>query len=321
VNVFVQAVNGLYGPEAEDFELSDRYQRHVLASLTWVHKAITGPVLDHLGLDPREPGDCPRLWWAPGGLLGLLPLHAAGDYDAPEPVLTADRVVSSYTPTIRHLLHARSQAAKTGPSGLRGFAAALERTPGGVHPPLPYARDEVARLQGSAPGVFGDLLLNELADRAAVLEALDRSDIAHFVCHAHNDADKPASSGIVLHDHGTAPLTVGDLSHLRLERRRLAYLSACRTAQATSATLLDESLHLAAACQVAGFPYVVGTLWPVLDRHSPEFAERFYTALGENGGLDLGHCAMAVHKAQAALRSEGLERAPHMWASWLHYGA
>ncbi|MEU5154446.1 CHAT domain-containing protein [Glycomyces sp. NPDC021274] len=321
VNLFIRAIEGLYGPDAEDFELADRHQRHVLGALTWVHNAITGPVLDHLGSDRQAPEDCPRLWWAPGGLLGLLPLHAAGDYDAPDPVLTADRVVSSYTPTIRHLLYSRSQAAKAGTAGLQGFAAAVERTPGGGYAPLPYAGDEVARLRRSAPGVFSGVLLNEQADRAAVLERLEHSDIAHFICHARNDADNPAASGIVLHDHGTAPLTVGDLSQLRLERRRLAYLSACRTAQATSATLLDESLHLAAACQVAGFPYVVGTLWPVLDRHSPEFAERFYTALGEGGGFDLGRSATAVHKAQALLRSQGLERAPHMWASWLHYGA
>ena len=54
----------------------------------------------------------PRLWWCPTGPLTLLPLHTAGHHveaaaGASPPRTVLDRVVSSYTPTLRALLEAR----------------------------------------------------------------------------------------------------------------------------------------------------------------------------------------------------------------------
>jgi hypothetical protein len=78
-----------------------------------------GPVLEALGYRdrPREDMPWPRVWWAPGGHLGQLPLHAAGHYvgqlsgdHAGRNVM--DRVISSYTPTVRALGYAREQAAR-----------------------------------------------------------------------------------------------------------------------------------------------------------------------------------------------------------------
>jgi hypothetical protein len=77
-----------------------------------------GPVLEALGYRDRPREDMPwrRVWWAPGGHLGQLPLHAAGHYvgqlsgdHAGRNVM--DRVISSYTPTVRALGYAREQAA------------------------------------------------------------------------------------------------------------------------------------------------------------------------------------------------------------------
>jgi hypothetical protein len=83
--------------------------------LGWLWDKIAGPVLDTLGYAHRS-GELPRLWWCPTGLLGLLPLHAAQRYDSGQARDTGviDRVVSSYTPTIRALNSAEFKARMVG---------------------------------------------------------------------------------------------------------------------------------------------------------------------------------------------------------------
>jgi hypothetical protein len=81
----------------------------MLDVLAWIWDTITGPILDHLGhTHPVEEGRrWPRIWWSPTGPLTVLPLHAAGHHvDDGRAVL--DRVVSSYTPTVRMLTRART---------------------------------------------------------------------------------------------------------------------------------------------------------------------------------------------------------------------
>jgi hypothetical protein len=52
------------------------------------------------------------------------------------------------------------------------------------------------------------------------------------------------------------PLTVGDIAALKLDYPQLAYLSACHAASSIAYRLLDEAIHMAGACQLAGFPSV-----------------------------------------------------------------
>jgi hypothetical protein len=62
------------------------------------------------------------MWWVPTGNLSYLPLHAAGRDD--ECVL--DRVVSSYTPTVRSLL--ASGSARRGATTCRSWRS--QKRPG-----------------------------------------------------------------------------------------------------------------------------------------------------------------------------------------------
>src|SRR5882724_6777481 len=73
-------------------------------------------VLEHLGYTGEPTGPWPRVWWCPTGPLTLLPIHAAGDHRTPGAAVL-DRVVSSYTPTLRALVEARSDPGRqrTGP--------------------------------------------------------------------------------------------------------------------------------------------------------------------------------------------------------------
>jgi hypothetical protein len=102
--------------------------------LEWLWDNAAEPVLRTLGYDEPADGEvAPRVWWAPGGLLSLLPLHAAGRQGSTAGASVMDRVVSSYTPTIRALRYARQQAAAPG-----GPGRALRRSRGprlaGVRP-------------------------------------------------------------------------------------------------------------------------------------------------------------------------------------------
>ncbi|MCA2227374.1 CHAT domain-containing protein [Nonomuraea aurantiaca] len=53
-----------------------------------------------------------------------------------------------------------------------------------------------------------------------------------------------------------------ELTSLVIDDGYLAYLSACTTAFG-GVELLDESVHIASALQLAGFTHVIGTLWPI----------------------------------------------------------
>jgi Tetratricopeptide repeat len=148
VNAFHQALDAA----------GDQEQAVLHEVLAWLWDAAAQPVLNALGyhaLPEAEPW--PRVWWATGGLLGLLPLHAAGHHNPARPGHTViDRVISSYTPTIRALHHARQQAAaapaKPSPDGPRSLIVAMPATPDLPRPaPLPYALREASMLARLLP--------------------------------------------------------------------------------------------------------------------------------------------------------------------------
>jgi CHAT domain-containing protein len=270
------------------------------------------------------------VWWAPGGLLGLLPLHAAGRHDLRHRGQTViDRVVSSYTPTIRALHHARRQAAiaaATGPD--RSLIVAMPTTPDLPASSLPFAAHEAALLADRlpAPVMLSEPVPGQAFDtvptRDTVLKHLPDCTIAHFACHATHDPADPSRSRLLLHDHATAPLTVASLAPLRLQRAHLAYLSACSTAFHGTA-LLDESIHLASAFQLAGFPHVIATLWQIPDPIAPTVADAFYTRLrsgSDTTTLDPTRAAHALHDATRTLRAQRPDR-PSLWAAYVHAGA
>ncbi|MFD7285850.1 CHAT domain-containing protein [Streptomyces sp. NPDC059863] len=288
-----------------------RAQRVVRDTLTWLWQAATGPVLDHLGIPAVPDGPLPRVWWSPGGVLGTLPLHAATPQDGAPGAL--GRVVSSYTPTLRALRHARQRVAR--PAGTGALVVAVGEAAGLA--PLPAAHREAERLARLLPG--SEVLTGASATHATVVSALPRHAYAHFACHARGDLERPSGSRLVLHDHTERPLTVRDLARLRLPSVRLAYLSACDTLR-TSPELADESVHIVSALQIAGFPHVVGSLWHVDDTIGAGVAQSVYEALSAgDGALDVGRTAEALHATVCALR-DTYPRTPSLWACQVHAG-
>ena len=349
--------------DADPAARPDRSQDPLREVLAWLWDVAVEPVLDALGVHgpPEEGAPWPRVWWATGGLLGLLPVHAAGHHAPGPPGRTViDRVVSSHTPTVRALHHARQKAAAVrteasaatmthaGSEGARDFSesvrpgfpssliVAMPTTPEpAVAGPLPFAATEAALLAarlpdpvlllepGSVPDSVASLAGRppKTPTRDAVLEQLRTCAIAHFACHGTAEPADASRSRLLLHD---APLTVADMATVRLERAELAYLSACRTAF-HGAPLLDESVHLASAFQLAGFPHVIAALWEIPDPLAPTIADAFYARLSSSSAasavaMDTGRAAEALHHTLRDLRDQYPDR-PSLWGAYIHAGA
>ncbi|NUP25211.1 MAG: CHAT domain-containing protein [Nocardia sp.] len=261
-------------------------------------------------------------------------------------------MVSSDTPSVAALRHARRRTAGTDPgTARRALVVSMPTTPG-IPGRLHHVPAEAGMLTTRLPGV---ITLTEpepepgaaappvaaavatigpdpaasttagadggLPTRDRVLRLLRECSIVHFACHGVSDTADPSRSRLLLHDHATAPFTVAALAPLDLGHARLAYLSACETAT-TGPELIDEAIHLASAFQLAGYPQVIGTLWTVDDETSTEIADRFYAALTPSGGVvpDTSRAAHALHDAVRTMRD--IYRAtPSLWAAHLHAGA
>ncbi len=293
--------------------------------LEWLWDAAAAPVLHQLGhVAAHETGQpWRRIWWIPGGLLGLLPLHAAGYHRRGTGETVLDRVVSSYTPTVRALAHARDHAAEWAPR--RTLIVAMPTTPGQLTLPSVMAEADMLRRRLPSPTMLIErpgTVDESTPTRDTVLALLPDADIAHFSCHGSSDPVDPSRSLLLLHDYREDPFTVASLIPVRLQRAQLAYLSACRTARNTAAHLLDEAIHLASAFQLAGYPHVVGTLWTIYDTIAVDVARAFYAGLEtQRQALDVSQSAQALHHSVRDLRdNRNLASVPSQWAAYLHTG-
>jgi tetratricopeptide (TPR) repeat protein len=294
-----------------------KHQREVREVLAWLWESVAEPVLSALGITsaPRDGRLPSRLRWSATGPLTLLPLHAAGLPDVPG-ACVADRVVSSYTPTLRLLGDASSPAAGT--SRREGhLVVPVPHSSLMPHRPLEGAGQEAAHVVSTVPGARP--LPEEAVSALAVRAGLRGARGVHFACHGQSDARHPSRSHLVLRDE---TLTVADLMTERLDGLELAVLSACSTAHAGE-RLPDEVLHLTSAFRVAGARHVVGTLWETGDRSAAEFTKAFYASLGAlpyDGTRDTAddRVATAVHRAVRQVRAQ--QPSPRAWAPFVHVG-
>ncbi len=280
--------------------------------LGWLWDAVTEPVLSALGVTgPPPPGrPPPRLWWIPTGPLSLLPLHAAGHHVDQPGDTVMDRVVSSYTPTIRALRYAQAVSAVSVPGDGQLVVVAMPRTAGMLD--LPAARLEADLLAARFPGV--QPLVGDNARRGAVLEALPAARWVHVACHATNNLVQPSRSGLMLRD---GLLSVADIARLHVPEAELAYLSACGTA-GVDVRLADESIHVSSAFRLAGFPHVVATLWPIDDATAVAVADTTYARLA--GPAPDATPARALHRAVLERREAHAGHHPIRWAAHIHSG-
>ncbi|WP_193318092.1 MULTISPECIES: CHAT domain-containing protein [Streptomyces] len=301
-------------------------QQRILEVLSLLWDTVAEPVLRHLGhtAPPPQGSPWPRIWWCPVGISAFLPLHAAGHHaDGAPSSAVMDRVISSYTPTIRALGHAR--APRSYASGQRPamvdnpsmLVVAVPDAPGS--PPLPGVVSEVDLLLRKFPTATVLPAPGTPATHDEITAALVNGHIAHFACHGLADPADPADSRLLLHDHLEHPLTIVDIARLRLPHGELAFLSACSTTD-TDLRHADEATHLSAAFQLAGYRSVIGTLWPVNDHAAAGIADAFYTQLSHGGTAPAAASAfLALHHAVRTHRARH-PTMPTQWAAYVHSG-
>ncbi|KAF8850410.1 hypothetical protein BDZ45DRAFT_602885 [Acephala macrosclerotiorum] len=295
--------------------------------LKWLWDEAVEPVLRELELiSPTPPDRLPRIWWVTSGLMGLLPLHAAGSNWRSKRENTMSHVLSSYVPTFKALKHARSKDLKL-EDGVKQLPLIVSM-PVTPEPLRKKYRDlevkkEIEGIMKSFSLLQETKSLLEGPTRKDVLKELESASIAHFICHGESEELHPSESGLILQDRR---LTVRDLAASSLGKAQIAYLSACHTADTKSKELIDESIHIASAFQLVGFPHVIGTLWPMRTKYAEKAAPMFYKALVDNlkkGESGNDAVAYAWHRAVRGLWEIGrLAREDVIgWAPIIHLGA
>ncbi|KAI0365391.1 hypothetical protein BV20DRAFT_1124975 [Pilatotrama ljubarskyi] len=310
IQAWAEAIQvGRYDLEQGGMGVRDFDEVILIPILQGLWHAMAVPVLSH---EKMSTGQHPvRIWWCPTGPLALLPIHAAGPYEADAPGLP-ELVISSYIPTLHSLL--RAHEAPREPFSLLAIGHA--ETPGQT--PLPAVRKELATIQHACARLSQTPTIMEgpSATALSVSSALPSHTWLHFSCHAYQDPSYPFKSAFFMHD---MPLRLGALMQLDLARVQFAFLSACLTS-AGDERLPDESIHLAAGLQFAGVRAAVATLWSVDDRASAGTAERVYAQLMREGGGDPDplEAAEALHRAVGVVKAAG--RPMVFWVPFIHVG-
>lgn len=237
--------------------------------LNWLWDALVDPILKALKLtttpDVKQREAWPKIWWIGSGLLNVLPLHAAGYHDDGSARTAIDRVISSYAPSLRSLAYARQRREQTANVKHQNcLLVSMPETPGLND--LQYVKDEIwtltALLSSSrAPHIY--MHISENPTSTSVLSTICSYQVVHFACHGISSITDPSQSSLFLSDCSNKLLTVAEIALQNIHSSQFAYFSACHTASVRDFTLLNESITLSSAIQLAGFPSVVGTLWQV----------------------------------------------------------
>lgn len=312
-----------------DSPLTRRYTNASLNHvLEWLWDVAVGPILKELGFvkTPQDNAPWPHVWWVPGGLLSLFPIHAAGYHLTNDGQTALDRVISSYTPTIKSLSHARMQLKRISSAKSQAvLLASMRQTQSQAD--LPFAEREVSTINALLPPSIKRCIFQQPTKRE-ILENIRECSVAHFACHGEVNREDPSKSRILLSDWETNPFSVSEVSLEKFEHVQMAYLSACHGANNPSLALLDEAIHMVGACQLAGFPIVIGTLWQVPDLHSATVAELLYRFMLTKDTLDVRRAGAGLHFAVRKVREVSRcvrgSRVIHdamAWVSFVHVGA
>lgn len=259
------------------------------AVLEWLWDVVASPILDALGFVQHPSADnWPHVWWIPTGPLSRFPLHAAGRHRSRSAETVLDRVISSYSLSIKAIIQGRSSHFLP-PGPARAVLVAMRDTP--EHTRLPFSIQEVDTISNICKLMGFDPIKPQLRKRD-VLEHVSNCQLFHFAGHGYTDNIDPSHSYILLEDWKTDPLTVASLLEMNLGESSpfLAYLSACGTGQIKNERFFDEGIHLISACQLAGFRHVIGTLWEVNDEVCVDMARITYEIVRDGGMTDKSVC-------------------------------
>jgi tetratricopeptide (TPR) repeat protein len=286
-----QAANAIMGVNEEQPQL-------LADALDWLWRSITQPVLQRLKyLGPPAGERWPRLWWSVQGAPAFLPLHAA---ISKKGHCVLDRVVSSYTPTLRTLLKIRDHGASRDGHGL--IVAGTGR--------------DLQQAQLTA-GYWPDA---EVADPetepADMLRLLARNEWVYVGEPSTQYPAHPASALIADRESPALSLGLVELGQIDLEHAEFGYLGRCATAVDTPS---GAAVSLAGALQYGGFTQVIGTLWETDEESSAYAQAEVYAELTDDSAFHADNAGPALHRAAHKLRAEHPDD-PARWAGFLHFG-
>jgi tetratricopeptide (TPR) repeat protein len=242
----------------------------------------------------------------PVGQLAMLPLHAAWKKDLSRPtgrLYALDELNISYVPSMHALWQASLSAG-------RPFESLLAvDNPDGT---LSFAEQEV----GAILSLFTNCthLRGGQATVKSVNDALHDANVLHFATHGNAGWQEEEQARLKLADNKY--LTLPDIFNIKLERTRLAVLSACETG-APSLKLIDEMFSLPAGMMQAGVPGVVGSLWSVNDMSTALLMQQFYKGWKRQGLAPQD----ALKQAQIWVRDQLIKyKSPFFWAAFAYTG-
>ena len=276
-----------------------RWRAQLTVTQAWLWERLLGPI--HLRLEEfrdehRWGGRAPVVLLSPG-LLGLLPLHAAGP--DPDGRHFGDHWTVSYAPSVRAFSACLQRLAQRQALETKLLAIFDPPSTDGA-PALPSAAQEehlVRQRFGHARQV---ILRRDEVTLGAVLHHLPDATCFHASTHGWHDPLQPNQSGLLL---AGPPLRLEALDEAVLKATRLVFLSACESGLASVTRLPDEFIGLPAGFVQAGAACVVASLWPIHDDAALLLASRFYDLyLDEHANIRLP-VADALRAAQNWLRT------------------
>jgi hypothetical protein len=292
-----------------------KVEARLWSTLEWLWGAVADRVLSRLQLAQKIASEEPwtRLWWCPTGAFTLLPLHAASRRGVTGAAVL-ERVISSYTPTLRALLEVRKRAA-----GRSADMAPADKMliikpdlPGAL--PLQTAVKDISMLTTLLGSDRIALLQDQSATRENVASRMPNYRWIHFSGHGTQNLGEPWSGGLVLND---GILSIGDISRFAT-KCEFAFLAACKTATG-GVQVTNEVITLASALHYTGCQHLVATLWSVWDEAAADLGSLFYSRLIDNGVLKASDTALALHEAVTTLRNANIDH-PSVWMPFVHIG-
>lgn len=239
----------------------------IMETIMDVGKRLLQPLALHLRTSGIQ-----SITFVPVGVLGLLPLHAACYEESGQQVYMLDEFTQTYAPSANVMRSVQNElATRLGKSPvLVGVGNPMDNP----HPLL-YAQAELETISTffSEDQVFA--FYETAATKDALLSHLPEAGYVHLSCHGMFDPFLPINSHLQLANGEL--LTLGEIMEMpQVRQTRLIVLSACQTAMIDYMRLPNEAIGLPAGFLQAGFPGVVGTLWPVNDLSTALLMIRFY---------------------------------------------
>lgn len=177
---------------------------------------------------------------------------------------------------------------------------------------LPYSRDEIAGLKGTA-------YTNSSATLRCFLQAPNYSGIIHLATHAAVDNEHPGRSYITFYpDSNGYKLYAAEIANLHLDSVSLVILSACETG--TGRLVKGEGLmSLSRAFAYAGCANVITSLWKAEDKATAFLMKQLHHYLAKGQTRDKA-LQMAKLDLLASKEIDPRLKSPNYWAHLVFIG-